>query len=355
MRIVIAPLEFKGTLTAREAAAAMSRGLQRGLPAAVLAELPMADGGPGTLDVLAPVVNATMRTTSAQDSLGRPVEARWASMGNDAALIETAEAVGLSLIAEKERDVVGASSFGAGQLILAALEHGAKRLFVGLGGSATNDGGRGMLEALGVRFGSSEAEVDLGGLRPELRKVEIVALADVRNELLGERGATMVYAVQKGARAADLVWLEQRMSELAESLETAFGVQVRNEPGTGAAGGLGFALRLLGARILSGSDVVARMIGLPEQMKSAQALMTGEGSLDDQTDWGKGVSYLLDLARKSHVPAYGIFGQVRRRPMGFEQVVSLEEQAGSLTRAVEGASTEVERAAYLFAATLKHN
>jgi glycerate 2-kinase len=352
MRVVIAPLEFKGTLTAAQSAEAIRRGLAQTLPDATFDLAPMADGGPGTLDTLVSRLNAKVHTVDVRDALGRPTSARWASIGEDAALIETAEAIGLSLIPAELRDAERASSAGAGQLVRAAMHEGCRRIFVGVGGSATNDGGRGLLEELGLRFDKTGA-VTTDGLDPRLGEVELIVLADVRNPLLGDHGATRTYAEQKGASADDVEGLEARIAEFADHAEDAFGVRARGDAGAGAAGGLGFALRLLGARILPGAEVVAQLIGLPERLKGADALVTGEGSFDAQTEWGKGVSYILELGRRAHLPAYGVFGEVRGSAVGFEEYISVEVQAGSLEAAVANADAEVEKAANLLGGRMR--
>ena len=353
MRVVIAPLEFKGTLTAAQTAEAIRRGLAQTLPDATFDLAPMADGGPGTLDTLVSRLNAKFHTVDVRDALGRPTTARWASIEEDAALIETAEAIGLSLIPAELRDVERASSAGAAQLVRAAMHEGCRRIFVGVGGSATNDGGRGFLEELGMQFDEAGGAVTTDGLDSRLGDVELIVLADVRNPLVGDHGATRTYAEQKGASADDVERLEARVSEFADQAEDAFGVRARDDAGTGAAGGLGFALRLLGARILPGAEVVAQLIGLPERLKGADALVTGEGSFDAQTGWGKGVSYILELGRRAHLPAYGVFGQVRGSAVGFEEYISVEAQAGSLEAAVANADAEVEKAAKMLGGRMR--
>ena len=352
MRVVIAPLEFKGTLTALEAAGAIHRGLAAILPEATFDFAPMADGGPGTLAVLSPVIGGQTHSTMVSDALGRPVNAAWLSYGGDAAVIETAQAIGLSLIPPFDRDIENATSRGAGELVRTALELGSRRLFVAVGGSATNDGGRGMLEALGLTSDPSTGGLVLKGLDPRIKDSEFTVLADVRNPLLGDEGATMVYASQKGAKSRQLPHLERHMAQFADEAESAFRVAARHDPGSGAAGGLGFAFRLLGARILPGAEVVANFLGLAKRLQQADALFVGEGSFDLQSSWGKGVSYLLDLARRLHIPVYGIFGQIRGSTLGFEDVVSLEEQAGSGEAAMAGAEQEVQRAAYRLGARM---
>jgi glycerate kinase len=329
----------------------MHRGLVRSFPSLAVVERPMADGGPGTLDVLSSTLDLDTHQAAVSDALGRPITARWGSLGSDTAIVETAEAVGLSLLSVSERDPRSSTSRGAGELISAALDWGAVRIFVTLGGSATNDGGRGFLEALGARF--EEGRADIRDLDSRLSQIELIALTDVDNTLLGPNGATMVYASQKGAADGALDALEQRMAGFADTAEEAFATRVRDTAGAGAAGGLGFALLLLGAPVLSGAEVVSRLIGLPELLKESDAVLTGEGAFDAQTARGKGVGYLLELARRLHVPAYGIFGQMRDSALSFEEIISLQEQAGSIETAMANAEVELERAAFLIGEMLR--
>lgn len=347
MRIIVAPLEFKGTLTAAEAAGAVASGLRQALPAAEVIEMPMADGGPGTLDAMLRAVRGDLKGVTVKGPLGSEVRARWAVLPEDTAIVETAEAIGLARVWPGVNDAVLASSYGAGELIGAALENGARRVFVGIGGSASSDGGRGLLEALGARFADSDRglQLDISGLDPMLAEAELIVLSDVRSPLLGVSGASRVYGPQKGASPEQVELLEGRMLRMADACETTFGRVVRDEVGAGAAGGLGFALLLLGAKVLPGAEVVARLLGVDQQLKGADGLVTGEGTLDSQTDAGKGVSVLVDMARSAHVPAYGIFGRIVSGEMAFEFALSLEEQAGSMAGAQANAGEEVKRAA----------
>jgi glycerate 2-kinase len=347
MRIVVAPLEFKETLTAAAATEAIAAGLRQELPSATLVERPMADGGPGTLDAVQRVLGGELRHKAVRDPLGRKVEAAWLRVSAEAALIETAQAIGAWRVAAQERDLQAASSEGAGELLAAAINSGARRIFIGLGGSATNDGGRGLLEALGVTFHTraSVMTVDLAHLDPRLLRTELIVLSDVTNPLLGDNGATYVYGPQKGAAEGQLEELESRMQAFAEAAELGFGLEVHDAPGAGAAGGLGFGLLLLGAKVLPGAEVIIRLLGIDEELKDARALVTGEGSYDGQSTSGKGAFALVELARRLHVPAYGIFGRVRGSALSFERVISLEEQAGSAQAAMTNAPQELVEAA----------
>jgi glycerate kinase len=274
MRVLVSSLEFKGTLTATEATAALAEGVRAALRRAEIIEKPMADGGPGTLDALLNAFGGNERVAAVHGPLGQTVEARWALLPDGDALIETSQAIGLTLVPPDHRNVLAATSFGAGQLIRAALDAGARRLFIGLGGSGTNDGGRGLLEALGIGFDDKSGRVDVSGLDRRLAESELLALLDVRNPLLGRDGATRVYGPQKGASNGQLDTLEARMEWFADAAEAALGREVRDVEGAGAAGGLGFALLLLKARPLSGASTIARMTGIEASLDGAAALFT---------------------------------------------------------------------------------
>ncbi|MPZ22154.1 MAG: glycerate kinase [Dehalococcoidia bacterium] len=347
LRVVVAPLEFKGTLTALQAVEAICNGLAESIPESELVRQPMADGGPGTLDVVSAAASLAMRRAQVHDALGRGIAARWGDLGDGAAIIESAQACGLSLLAPHEYDPLRADTRGVGEIILEALDAGARRLFVGLGGSATNDGGRGLLEALGVRITGqgSELSFDLAAIDTRLEHAEIVGLSDVRNSLLGEDGATYVFAPQKGAGDEQLASLEERMAAFADAAEIAFGRAVRSVDGAGAAGGLGFALLLLGGRLLPGAEVLGRLSGIDKALESADALVTGEGTYDEQSMSGKGVGFLVELSRRAHVPAFGFFGRVRRAALEFEDVLSLEDLAGSLAAALAQPHVHLREAA----------
>src|SRR5574341_1731153 len=253
MRIIVAPQEFKGTLTAVEAASSMARGVRAATPNALVEEIPLSDGGPGLVAaVLASRPGRTARTT-VQGPLGSPVEAVWALLEDGTAVIEMAAAAGLTLLQDVERDPRSTSTFGVGELIRAALDAGAKRIVVGVGGSATNDGGAGMAAALGARLldGAGQdlppggaalarlAGIDVSGVDQRLAETEVVAATDVRNPLCGPEGASAVYAPQKGATPETARELDAALQHYGETIERDLGVRVLDVPGAGAAGGLG--------------------------------------------------------------------------------------------------------------------
>lgn len=345
MHVVIAPDCFTGTLTATQAAEALAAGWAQHAPTDVLTLVPLSDGGPGFLDVLEPALESEMIATTVADPLGRPVPAGVLLTGAGAertAYLESAQATGLHLLAASERDPAVTSSYGVGQLLLAARAEGARRIVVGLGGSGTNDAGAGMLCALGA--GSPEdlgrgglALRDLGpdslnaldGIRADWAGIEIVAATDVDNPLLGLKGASAVFGPQKGASPqlaqdlegalghfADRVW-----RHLPEGTDLLSGKPRRldKEPGAGAAGGLGYGLFVLGARRRSGVDLALEAVGFADLVAAADLVVTGEGCLDWQSLRGKVVAGVAGAAMASATPAIVIAGQVkigRREGMG---------------------------------------
>ncbi|MEX0799696.1 MAG: glycerate kinase [Dehalococcoidia bacterium] len=323
MRVLIAPQEFKGTLTAVQAASAIAEGVRQALTDADIDALPMADGGPGTVDAVVAARNGRAVTTTVRDPLGRPVEAGWGIVDGTEAIIEMAAAAGLTLLADAERDPRLTATFGVGQLMLAALDAGCKRIVVGLGGSATNDAGAGMAQALGARLldaagrdlppgGAALASLDrinLSGLDERLRACEIVAAADVTNPLCGPHGASLVYGPQKGADAGAARELDAALRRFAEVVQRDLGVSVLDEPGAGAAGGLGAGLiAFCRARIQPGAMVVAGIVGLRERIRGANLVLTGEGSLDRQTGFGKTVAGVARIAGEEGVPVLALAG-----------------------------------------------
>lgn len=309
MRVLVAPQEFKGTLTAREAAEAMASGIRAARPDWVLDLAPIADGGPGTLDVLVAARGGEIRTEEVEDPLGRTVRARWAMLPGGVALVEMAEASGLWRLGPDERRAELTSTFGTGQLVRAALDGGCRALWLCAGGSATNDAGAGALEALGARLQgvrsrggaalTAATAVDLTGMDPRLRSVRVRVLTDVRSPLLGPHGATFMFGPQKGADEAAVDALEAALAHFAPLLERASGRACAALPGAGAAGGLAFALACAaGAEIASGFEVVAEAIDLEPRILRAELVLTGEGRLDAQTGFGKGPSGVADTARR---------------------------------------------------------
>jgi len=328
-RWLVAPQEFKGTLTAAEAAAALAEGLRQGAPGVELDVAPLADGGPGTVDALLAGVGGERVTRTVQGPLGAPVQATYGLLdAGRTAVIEMAAASGLSLLAPGERNPRRTSTSGTGELMRAALEGGCERLILGLGGSATNDGGMGALAALGYRFLDEHgaplppggaalrrlARVDPSGRHPRLAQVELLVATDVTAPLLGPDGASRLFCPQKGADAETVAELESALARLAEVVAPG----LAQAPGAGAAGGFGYGLAALaGGKLISGYGMVARTFRLPERLAASDVVLTGEGRFDRQTALGKGPGALAREAR-----ALG------RRPVMFAGVVA-PEVAGS--------------------------
>jgi glycerate kinase len=312
-RILVAPLEFKGSLTAGQAARAIEAGVRAGWPDAELRVVPLADGGPGTADALVEALGGTWHTAWAHDALGRPLQAQWASWSKGA-IVEMARASGLTLLAPAERDARVTTTVGTGELIADALETGVRSLLVGVGGSATNDGGAGALQALGNRFLDASgrvlppggaalrnlARILSDGVLPAVRQTELTVMTDVLNPLCGPTGASAVYGPQKGASPEDVQVLDAALAHFAEIVKRDLGVDAAYLPGTGAAGGLSYGLLVgCGARISRGFDHLAKLLGLDEKLRNVDFVLTGEGRLDTQTLSGKGPLELARRARKS--------------------------------------------------------
>jgi glycerate 2-kinase len=305
---LVAPESFKGTFSAREVAAAIADGLRSADREA--RELPVADGGEGTMEVLVTALGGEIRSVTASDPLGRPIEAAFALLPDGAAVVETAQASGLSLVGEGERDAWAATTRGTGELIVAAVEAGAERVIVAVGDSATTDGGAGALEAL------DEAGV----------KVPMDVLCDVRVPF---EDAPPVFAPQKGADAAMVKRLERRLEELAERLPR----DPRGAPMTGAAGGLSGGLwAWLGARLVPGAPYVLDAIGFDALMRASAFVVTGEGSLDEQTLQGKIVGEVATRCRQAGVTCHAIVGQNRLDPFG-ERIIDLASVTEATTLA----------------------
>ncbi|MHB8878172.1 MAG: glycerate kinase family protein [Myxococcaceae bacterium] len=312
MKILVAPQELKGTLTAAQAAQAIATALTRTRPELELDVVPLADGGPGTVEAFLSSARGARQLTPVHDPLGRPVEAPWALLDDGTAVIEMATASGLGLVAEAERDPLSASSFGTGELVRAALDAGAKRILVGAGGSATNDGGVGAAVALGVRLfdardgqlgqGPRElarlARLDLSGLDPRLGGVQLEAITDVRNPLCGPDGASLVYGPQKGADDETCELLDGLLARLAQTVTAQLGTRLDSASGSGAGGGLPFGLAALcGARISSGFEAISAVLKLFSRIQAADVVVTAEGRFDSQSAYFKGPFALARLAR----------------------------------------------------------
>jgi glycerate kinase len=344
MRIVVAPDKFRGTLTAAEAARAISSGWRRARPGDDLEEVPLADGGEGTLDVLVDAFGGTRLAMTVTGPLGDATDAEYGLVpraSGPLAVVEMSRASGLALVPEGRRDVKGATTRGTGELILAA-SRDASEIVVCIGGSATNDGGAGMAQALGIRLLDARgrelepggaalvglAVIDVDGLEPDVRRGSFRAACDVDNPLTGPQGASAVYGPQKGATPEDVALLDGALARLAEVLMRDLGVDVREMPGAGAAGGLGAGLvAFLGAELRPGVDVVMDAVGFAERLATADVVITGEGRLDAQSLHGKVPAGVLREARRAGVRALILCGRAEVRPPD-ARVASLVERFG---------------------------
>ena len=328
MKIILAPDSFKGSLTAGQAADAMAAGTRQVCPGAEIVLLPLADGGEGTAEALVTATGGRLMTARVTGPLGRPVNAQWGLMGPDGstAVVEMAAAAGLTLISESERDPSRATTYGVGELIRDAVQSGARHLVVGLGGSATNDGGAGALQALGVKFFDAAGErlpehlggrdllrlarIDTGGLI-RLEGVTVTIASDVTNPLLGLSGASAVYGPQKGAGAEDIPMLDAALANYAAVIKRDFGADVAERPGAGAAGGVGAGLMaFLNAQMQSGIDLVLDVARFDAHLLGADWVWTGEGRIDRQTLQGKTIAGVLRRCRTFDVPVIAFGGSV---------------------------------------------
>ncbi len=324
MRVVIAPDSFKGSLSAQAAAEAMARGVRAVFPEAELRLVPIADGGEGTVDALVSATGGRIAETRVTGPLGEPVLARWGVLGDGAtAVIEMAAASGLSLVPAERRDPRVTSTRGTGELIRAALDAGLHRLVIGIGGSATNDGGAGMARALGIRFLDAARRelpeggaalvrlerIDLLGADPRLAGAEILVACDVDNPLTGPRGAAAVYGPQKGATPEMIAALDLALARFARVAAAATGREVSTVPGAGAAGGLGAGFLLFtAARLRPGVEIVLEATGFDALVQGAALVLTGEGRTDFQTAMGKAPVGVAEVARRHGVPVICLSG-----------------------------------------------
>lgn len=366
MKIVVAPDSFKESLSAAGVARALARGLRQALPAAEIIECPLGDGGEGTLDAVLAATGGEVREARVTGPLGEPVTARWGWLAEQrTAFVEMASASGLELVPRSRREVLVATSRGTGELLHAALDAGAERLVLAIGGSATNDGGAGLLQALGVRLLDKQgqalgpggaalamlASLDVTALHPRLAEVEVVIAADVDNPLCGPQGASQIFGPQKGASPEQVRQLDAALSHFATVTAATLGRDVREQPGAGAAGGVGFAaLAFLQATFRPGIEVVAELVGLDDALIDADLAVTGEGRLDGQTLRGKTPAGVLRLAQRHGVPVVAVAGSLGEGydalyEQGLAAAFSLVPGPLSLEEALAEAEVLLERTA----------
>ena len=369
MKIVIAPQAFKGTISSMSVARAIREGVIETLPEADALSIPIADGGTGTVEALVSATAGYFVDTPTVDPLGRKIIARWGVLGDKkTAVIETASASGLALLGAHERLPLVASTEGTGHLLRTALDQGYRRILIGLGDSATNDGGIGFARGIGIRAlnGLGEdlpsgggtldrlARFDMTNVHKDLFESQIIALCDVTNVLCGEEGASVVFGPQKGADLTAIETLDIGLSRFADVVEKQFHRDIRTVVGGGAAGGLGAGLvALCRGELRSGFDVISEHLKIKDVVATADVVITGEGRLDHQTRDGKGVGRIAAIAKENGVPTVmAIVGQNRLdldqvRSIGIDYVVSLEsndESCDDMTHTASDPAEEIRSA-----------
>ncbi len=366
MRILIAPDKFRGSLTARQVADAMAEGGRLARPDADIVALPLADGGEGTAAVLTDATGGMWHTVSVSDPLGRPIEAGFGVSGDGhTAFVEMAQASGLALLTVDERDPGQTNTLGTGELVQRAIATGAMHIVLGIGGSATNDGGIGMAAALGWQFLDASGFVldPIGNNLAHIRKlvppptppapgVQFRVACDVTNPLCGPTGATSVYGPQKGASPEQLVSLDAGLQNFAQCIHEQFGIDVADVPGAGAAGGLGAgALFFLNATLHPGVDLILDAVGFDACIAGVDLVLTGEGKLDRQTLNGKLLKGVAERAHRAHVPVVALCGTLDLEPsdldtLGVRAAFSVLTRPQSLAEAILSAHDDVVRATF---------
>ena len=364
INFILAPDSFKESMTAKEVCIAMEKGIRKVIKDAKIIHVPMADGGEGTLQALIDATNGKLLYKEVLNPLGDKIRARFGVLGdNKTAIIEMAEASGLELIKKEERNPMITTSFGTGELIKAALDLNVSNIVIGLGGSATNDAGVGMLQALGVSFldednkeisfGGKELErikkIDLSNFDKRIEKVKIEVACDVTNPLTGENGASYVFARQKGANGEMIKVLDSNLKSYSNIVKNSFNIDINNIEGAGAAGGIGASLvGFCGGELKKGIDIVTKYSMLEEKIQKADYIFTGEGSIDSQTKFGKTISGVARLGKKYNVPVIALGGRVDSNidelyDIGVTAVFGILKEITSLEDALKTGPENIEK------------
>ncbi len=366
MKIVIAPDSFKGSLTALQVAEAIEVGLHRVFPDAAIEKIPMADGGEGTVQSLVDATGGQILTAQVPDPLGNSINAQYGVLGDGVtAVIEMAAASGLTLVPLDKRDPRVTTTYGTGELIRVALAHGCRKLIIGIGGSATNDGGAGMAQALGAKLLTASGEqlepgggslatlnsIDLSELDPSIAETETVVACDVNNPLTGKQGASHVYGPQKGATPEMIRVLDANLAHFDKIVQRDLSKSVGNVPGAGAAGGLGAGLMaFLDASLKSGIEIVTEATQLSKRFAGADLVITGEGQINFQTVFGKTPVGVAKVAKTHNIPVIAIAGSIADKSdgvydAGIDAMIDIVPEPMSLENAIENATTLIETAA----------
>lgn len=364
MKIVIAPDSFKESMTAKEACESIEKGILKVFPEAEIVKVPMADGGEGTMQSLVDATQGKIYYEKTKGPLGEEISSSYGIFGDGkTAIIEMASTSGLELLPREKRNPWCTTTYGTGQLIRKALDHGVETILIGIGGSATNDGGAGMLQALGGRlldkhleeipFGGGELSrietIDLSSLDPRLKTTKIIAACDVQNPLTGPTGASYIFGPQKGASPEMVKDLDENLKYFAEKIREQLGVDVEHIPGSGAAGGLGGGLMaFLSAELQKGIEIVIEYSHLEEKTKGAALVITGEGSLDGQTRFGKTPYGVVSVAKKYDIPTIALAGNLSEdssmlHDFGFDAIFSILPGVQSLESALKEGAKNLER------------
>lgn len=360
MKIVVAPDSYKGSISAPQLCSAIREGIYRVIPHALVVELPLADGGEGTMENLIYATNGKRVGVKVTDPIGRSIHACYGVLGDDkTVLIEMAQASGLSLVDHDDRNPLVTTSYGTGELIHHALHAGYRQFIIGLGGSATNDGGVGMLTALGMKFYDQQGQIldvganslqklsyfDESALDPYIKESTFVIASDVTNPLCGPMGASAIFGPQKGATHEMIPLLDQALNWYAEVIRKQKNIDILNIPGAGAAGGMGAGLMaFLNARTRSGIEIVMETIGFKEQIMNADLVIAGEGKLDQQTLSGKVIAGVSEIAKQQNIPVYALCGTVELNgnqmdELGIVAGLSIVHGPCSLGEAMENTSS----------------
>jgi len=363
LKVLVAPDKFKGSLSAKQVASAIKKGIIRAMHDAVVEVCPMADGGEGMVEALLDSLGGERREVIVKGPMGERVKAGYGILPGSIAVIEMSSAAGLWMVPMEKRNPMLATTYGVGELIKDALAENIRRIIIGIGGSATNDGGTGMAKALGVKFMDDHGrelgyggqilarikKIDISGLDSRTKSAEILAACDVTNPLCGEKGAACVYAPQKGATMQMVKELDDGLRNFSQVIKNELGVDVADIPGAGAAGGTGAGLAtFLGARLLPGVEIVAETVGLREKMGGADIVVTGEGRIDGQTLSGKTLFGVARISKEMGIPVIAFAGSVEKdadslHDNGVLAMFSISDGPISLEESLKKAENLLER------------
>jgi glycerate 2-kinase len=365
MKIIIATDSFKGCCTSLEAASAFEKGILRASPSAQVIKIPVADGGEGTVDAVVAGTGGKLRSVEVTDPVGNRIMAQYGITKDGTAIMEMAAASGLPLVPKEKKDPNFTTTFGTGEMMKDALDQGCKKIFIGIGGSATNDGGLGMAQALGVSFKDKNGKelgfgakdigsldrIDISRLDNRLSECEIVALCDVTNPLCGNKGATYVYGPQKGVKPEDLPVIDAKLGHYAGVIHDQLGKDIAEIPGAGAAGGLGAGLMAFcNAKLKPGIESILNLVGLEIHLKDAALVITGEGRIDGQSVFGKVPVGVAKLAKKYDLPVIVIAGGIGEGAhaaydYGIDSILSIVKGPMTLEEAMANFNSLAEDAA----------